>query len=139
MEADRLVGTELEARGFTDENTLFTDSSCPDEINHDSPGEGITSIFQQRWGEIFPLGGLAGFPFTGKTGWHAFSSHCPQDGNICLLYAPHVGVNSKGVVGQVQRNGQSHSSSACGAAIGALAAVKADPKSGNFGSGYLDH
>ena len=132
MSADDIVGTTLENRGFTDDNTLFTDSSCPDEINHDSPGEDITSIFQNRWGEIFPLGGLAGFPFTGKTGWHAFSSHCPIDGNIVLLFAPHVGVNNKGIVGQVVRDGQDKSSSACGAAIGALAAVKADASAADF-------
>jgi len=31
--------------GFTDDNTLFADSSCPDEINHDDPDEDITSLF----------------------------------------------------------------------------------------------
>ena len=92
--ADRLVAAELEKRGFTDENTLFADSSCPDEINHDDPLEDITSLFQNRWGEIFPLAGLAGFPFTGKTGWGAFSSHCAKDGNIVILFAPHVGVSA---------------------------------------------
>ena len=138
-ECDVLVGTCLEARGFTGENTLYTDSSCPDEINHDSPNEDITSIFQNRWGEIFPLGGLAGFPFTGKTGWHAFSSHCPKDGNIVILFAPHVGVNNQGEVGKVVRDGQDFASSACGAAIGALAATKADPTCADFQNGYLDH
>ena len=138
-ECDALVGACLEARGFTDDNTLYTDSSCPDEINHDSPGEDITSIFQARWGEIFPLGGLAGFPFTGKTGWHAFSSHCPKDGNIVILFAPHVGVSNQGEVGKVAREGQESCSSACGAAIGALAATKADPNCTDFQSGYLDH
>jgi hypothetical protein len=31
--------------GFTDENTLFADSSCPDEICHDDPEEDISSLF----------------------------------------------------------------------------------------------
>jgi hypothetical protein len=84
---------------------LYTDSSCPDEINHNNPLEDITSIFQSRWGEIFPLGGLAGLPFTGKTGWTAFASHCPKDGHIILLFAPHVGVDSSGIVGSVRREG----------------------------------
>ena len=43
--ADKLVANELEKRGFTDDNTLFADSSCPDEINHDDPLEDITSLF----------------------------------------------------------------------------------------------
>ena len=64
-EAEAKVANILLARGFTDDNTLFTDSSCPDELNHDDPGNDITSVFMKRWGEIFPLGGLAGLPFTG--------------------------------------------------------------------------
>ena len=85
--------------GFTDENTLFSDSSCPDEINHNDINEVIPSLFQRRWGQVFPLSGLGGLPFTGKTGWGAFSSHCPEDGNIVILFAPHVGIDVDGTVG----------------------------------------
>ncbi len=98
FECDNKVGPALEARGFKASNTLYCNSSCLDEINRD-PEEDITQIFQFRWGEIFPLGGLAGLPFTGRTGWNAFSSHCPKDGNIILLFAPHVGVDNEGKVG----------------------------------------
>ena len=103
--AEQKVCDELVKLGFNADNTLFADSSCPDEINHDDPEEDITSLFQKRWGEIFPLAGLAGMPFTGKTGWHAFSSHCPEDGNIVILFAPHVGVDQYGKVGSVMREG----------------------------------
>ena len=136
IEAEKLVAKILSRRGFNDVNTLFTDSSCPDELNHNCPENDITSVFQERWGEIFPLGGLAGFPFTGKTGWAAFSSHCPVDGNIVVLFAPHVGIDNSGVVGKVLRDGQDHSSTACGAAIGAYAQAKRDKGCGNFDSGY---
>ena len=95
-------------------------------------------LFQQRWGGIFPLGGLAGLPFTGKTGWNAFSSHVPKNGNIIVLFAPHVGVDSSGKVGKVHRDGQDHSSGACGAAIGAYAAAKADIKETEFKNGHHD-
>jgi hypothetical protein len=88
---------------------------------------------------MFPLGGLAGFPFTGKTGWGAFSSYCPNDGNIVILIAPHVGIDHTGCIGKVTREGQDHATSACGAAIGALGALEADPEAGNFKNGYLDH
>ena len=87
------------------ENTLFADCSCPDEINHDDPDEDITSLFTRRWGEIFLLSGLAGLPFTGKTGWGAFSGHCPADGHIVVLFAPHVGIDSNGEVGKITRDG----------------------------------
>ena len=105
VEAEELVAKILLSRGFNDDNTLFTDSSCPDEINHNCPERDITTVFQRRWGEIFPLGGLGGLPFTGKTGWGAFSSHCPVDGNIVILFAPHVGVDNTGAVGKVSREG----------------------------------
>ena len=83
----------LSKGGFTAENTLFADCSCPDEVNHDDHLEDITLLFHTRWGEIFPLGGLGGLPFTGKTGWSAYSSHVPKDGHIVILFAPHVGID----------------------------------------------
>lgn len=69
----------LVAHDVTDENTLFAQSVCPDEINHEK-GD-ITTLFSAHLGEVFHMGGLAGIPFTGKTGFTAFSHHVP-DGNI---------------------------------------------------------
>jgi hypothetical protein len=117
--AELIIYEKLKCEGFNAENTLYADCSCPDEINHDDPDEDISSLFQRRWGEIFPLAGLAGFPFTGKTGWAAFSHHVPADGNIVVLFAPHVGICTNGTVGQILREGQTTGSAACGAAIGA--------------------
>ena len=88
---------------------------------------------------MFPLGGLGGLPFTGKTGWGAFSSHCPDNGNIVVLFAPHVGVDANGKVGAISRDGQACGSSACGAAIGAYGAAKGGAINGTFPSGYSDH
>ena len=85
---------------------------------------------RERWGEVFPLGGLAGIPFTGVTGWGAFSHHVPKDGNIVVLYAPHVGITADGVVGKVHRPGQDHATSACGASIGAYNLLSKDDTSG---------
>lgn len=102
---EQLVYEKLDQLGFTADNTLFADCSCPDEINHDDPDEDITSLMANRWGEMFPLGGLAGLPFTGRTGWGAFSSHCPIDGHIVVLFAPHVGIDSEGNIGKVTRDG----------------------------------
>ena len=39
------VASHLMRNGFEHDNTLFCDSSCPDEINHDDPSEDITMIF----------------------------------------------------------------------------------------------
>ena len=126
-------------RGFSTENTLYADSSCPDEINHDDETEDLPGLFHRFWGSIFPLSGLAGVPFAGKTGWAAFSGHCPEDGNICVLFAPHVGMHTNGNIGQVMREGQSSISLACGAAIGALTALKEDETCADFPNGYQDY
>ena len=128
----------LEPLGLTTKNTLFADCMCPDEINHNSKDD-PSALFNKRWGEMFPLAGLAGFPFCGKTGWGAFSSHIPKDGNIIVLCAPHIGIDKHGNVGTIARHGVDHTTSACGAAIRALAAIKSDKTEGNFKNGYLDH
>ena len=87
------------------ENTVLTESSCPDELNHDDYSHDISQIMGHRWGEVFHLGGLAGIPFTGNTGWGAFSHHVPKDGNILIILAPHVGLADDGTVGKVHRHG----------------------------------
>ena len=87
---------------------------------------------------MFPLSGLGGFPFTGKTGWAAFSGHCPEDGNIVIMFAPHVGIDREGNVGKIERMGQKCVSTACGAAIGALRALQQDETEGDFKNGYQD-
>lgn len=62
--------------GFDGPNTLFSHSCCPDEINHEE-GD-ITHALQTHFGEIFSLGGLAGIPFSGKTGFGAYAAHVPD-------------------------------------------------------------
>jgi len=90
---------KLSTMNFTSTNTLLAESSCPDEINADDKKNDIVYRFIERWGEVFSLGGLAGIPFTGKGGWGAFSGHVPDDGNIVVLYAPHVGIDDEGKFG----------------------------------------
>jgi hypothetical protein len=111
---------------MTNVNTVLAESSCPDELNHDTFSHDISQLMGNRWGEVFHLGGLAGIPFTGKTGWGAFSHHVPEDGNILVIFAPHVGLTKEGTVGKVHRPHQDHATSACGAAVGAYNAIKAD-------------
>ena len=105
------------AEGMTAENTLYAQSVCPDEINH-KRGD-ITQLLYKELGEVFHLGGLGGIPFTGKTGFGAFSHHIPDDGHIFILFAPHVGISETLQVGKYTREGQScREGAACGAAIG---------------------
>ena len=117
------VAKTLERHGFTDDNTLFAQSVCPDEINHEK-GD-ITELLSTHLGEVFHMGGLGGIPFTGKTGFAAFSHHVPKDGHCFVLMAPHVGLTADAQVGKYSRLGQSGSAgTACGAAVAALCHCK---------------
>jgi len=107
----------LVAQGFTPDNTLFGQSICPDEINNQK-GQ-LADSLKEFWGECFPLGGIGGPPFVGQTGWGAFCAHIPQDGNIVVLFGPHIGITDKGEIGKVHRHGQKGNSTACGAFVAA--------------------
>jgi hypothetical protein len=112
------VAPVIEKYGLTDDNTLFAQSVCPDEINHE---EGDTpDLFAKYLGEVFHMGGLAGIPFTGKTGFAAFSHHVPENGHLFILMAPHIGLSESNQLGKYSREGQDHDGSACGAVVGAL-------------------
>lgn len=82
-----------ESLNMTQENTLFSYSICPDEINHND-GE-LANILHNHFGPPFSLGGLGGIPFSGKTGFGAYASHVPDNGNIFVLFAPHCAVAPK--------------------------------------------
>jgi hypothetical protein len=79
-------------------NTLFSISVCVDEINHHE--HSLNSQLKNFWGECFYMGGLAGIPFVGKVGFGAFQAHIPKDGNLFILFAPHVGIAPDGEIGK---------------------------------------
>lgn len=60
-------------------------------------------------------------PFTGKTGFAAYSAHVPEGGHCFILQAPHIGMSNEQELGKYSREGQPNSpSTACGAAVGAM-------------------
>ena len=78
-----IVRNELATYGILPDNTLFAQSICPNEINRTNGG--IANVFTQYFGDCFHMGGLAGIPFTGSTGFASFSHHVP-DGEYYILY-----------------------------------------------------
>jgi hypothetical protein len=52
------------------------------------------------------------------------ASHIPDDGNCLLVYGPHVGVDSDGNVGKVNRRGKQKSGTCCGSAVAATKYLK---------------
>ena len=114
----RKVGSILyDKYGCVAKNTLYGQSICSDEINNEK-GD-LADLMKEYWGEVFPLGGIGGAPFVGKTGFMAFSHHVPDDGNVLILFGPHVGVTEAGEVGKYHRIGQKGNSTSCGAVIAA--------------------
>lgn len=107
----------LERYGLDPDNTLYGQSLCSDEINHVKGG--LSNLMIEHWGEVFPMGGIGGAPFVGKTGFAAFASHVPSDGHIFILFGPHIGISANGTLGKVKRPGQEKHSRACGAVLAA--------------------
>lgn len=119
------VSAALRDRGYTRTNTLFGSSLCSDEIN--DTAESLVGDFLNKLGVegVFNLGGLGGLPFVGISGMGAFTSHCPVDGKIFIVFGPHVGIADDGTVGKVERVGKNTVSTSCGAGIGAYKAIMA--------------
>lgn len=65
------------------------------------------------------MGGLAGFPFGGAVAFGAMAAHIPDGGSTLVVYGPHVGVDSEGKAGTVERRGRANGGSCCGSAVAA--------------------
>jgi len=108
------VRKELRRNGYHEDNTLLATSLCCDEVNRP-----LEHDFTKVYGDQFSMGGLAGFPFAGLTGFKAMSAHIPDDGSCLIVYGPHCGVNSEGMVGTVSRRGKENGGTCCGSAVAA--------------------
>lgn len=113
----QLIVEALESYGIKRENTVFGTSVCSDEIN--TVDGTLVDSMKKHFGTNFPLGGIGGAPYVGKTGFFAFSHHVPDNGNVVVLYGPHVGITSSGEVGKCSRYGQCKESASCGACVAA--------------------
>lgn len=109
----------LATKGYNGENTLLATSLCCDELARQ-----LEDDFNGIYGNNFNLGGLAGFPFAGTTGFGAMSAHIPDDGYCLIVYGPHVGVAADGTVGKVERSGIKLVDTCCGSAVAASGYVE---------------
>jgi len=111
----------LVQQGFK-ENSLLACSFCCDEINCSL--ENAIADLDLFGGSSFSLGGLAGFPFAGITGFCAFAHHIPESGNALIVIGPHVGVSSEGIIGKLNRRHHNTLSCSCGALCAARGAER---------------
>lgn len=107
------VSNSLEKYGFG-RSTLLATSLCADEVNRV-----LEADFSAVYGDNFAMGGLAGFPFGGVTSFGAMAAHIPDGGSCLVIFGPHVGVDSTGAVGTVERRGRAKGGACCGSAIAA--------------------
>jgi hypothetical protein len=114
IDLEARVTKMLEKKGVSPDNTLLCTSLCCDEL-----ARVLEDDFVNIYGNNFNLGGLAGFPFAGNTGFGAMSAHVPDDGFCLLIHGPHVGITQDGVIGKVERSGIALVDSCCGSAIAA--------------------
>lgn len=113
------VASILATKGYTPANTLLATSLCCDELARQ-----LEDDFTGVYGNNFNLGGLAGFPFAGNTGFGAMAAHIPDDGYCLVVHGPHVGITEDGTVGKVERSGIALVDKCCGSAIAASGYVQ---------------
>jgi hypothetical protein len=113
----------LEPYGIDGTNVIYGQSICSDEINNE-PGD-LSQLMTTYFGNCFPMGGIGGAPYVGKTGFGAFSGHVPDDGHVVILFGPHIAVSEDGELGMYLRDGQCKHTSACGAVLAAYQQCKA--------------
>ena len=101
------------------ETTLLASALCCDEVNRE-----LEKDFHSTYGDHFSMGGLAGFAFGGLTSFGAMAHHIPAGGSCLVLYGPHVGIDSDGNVGKINRRGRISAGACCGSATAAAGFVK---------------
>jgi len=119
----------LKPYGVKRGNTIYGTSICSDEINGDAGH--FPALMGKFFGKTFPLGGIGGAPYVGKTGFGAFSHHVPDDGHVLIVFGPHIGISVDGEPGKFLRDGQHKHSTACGAVIAAYQQVSSGMAAGS--------
>ena len=112
------VNDRLKKYGYGS-NSLVATSLCCDEVNRP-----LEKDLAKAYDEPFVMGGLAGFPFGGVTSFGAMAHHIPDGGSCLVVFGPHVGVDSYGSVGTVNRRGRAKGGSCCGSAAAALGKIR---------------
>lgn len=103
----------LAPHGFHAANTLPLIATCRDEL-----AVTITARLYDTWGAGFSMAGLGGMIVLGRTGILAASGHAPVEDNVrrfIVVALPHIGLDSHGVIGNVERPGVPGVSHTCGA------------------------
>ena len=96
----------LENMGLEAENTVVATSVCSEEAVRKEFAGDITNMLEEKFGRVYKFGGLGGYPFIGKEGFNDFVGKRPDNGNVFVFFAPHIGVQNDGTIGSVVLQGQ---------------------------------
>lgn len=118
------------------ENTTVGCSLCSDDVSQ-RPG-GLWQETLKKWGKVFPLGGLGGAPFIGKTGFEGFLAGVPEGSDAMVLFGPHVGMLPTGQMGKYLFRGKKEPVLACKACVTAYEQCLAKPENEDVVSDPLD-
>jgi hypothetical protein len=113
-----MIDATISEAGFNRDNTIVATSFCCDELNRPLETD-LAGVYTSN----FNMGGLAGFPFGGAVSFGAMAAHIPDGGSTLMVYGPHVGVDSTGAVGTVERRGRAKGGSCCGSGVAAAGYV----------------
>ena len=116
---DSLLFFLYTVHNISQDRILLGQSSCMDDVINTK-----TAFARHAVKGPFNLGGLAGLPFTGITGYNAFAHHVPDQGAALIFLGSHTGYSSKHGWGKIIREGQQEPSSCCGAIVNALDKLK---------------
>ena len=121
------IRSALAARKFTRYNTLYGTSISPDEINS-KPKESLSVVLEEylsKYSGIYAMGGLGGLPLQGVRGMEEFLSHCPRRGKVFILFGPNIGISDNGIVGKIERLGQTRLSECCDPGLNTFQTIQA--------------
>jgi hypothetical protein len=124
------VASTLRKRGYVAPNTLMASSMCADEINY-TPSSLVPLLQNKLLSSdvgVYHIPGVGGVPIS-SAGFSEFTSHCPNDGKLLVVFGPHAGITKNGVLGQVERAGQDEPSPACSSNLGGAADASSIEKS----------
>ena len=97
--------------GFEHNQVKTAKAICRD----DSVEEIGKELFNRGYPNAFSMQTLSGLPVFGVTGMVAYYHHIPDDGLGFIIYAPHIGIDSNGRLGYLDRHGIKELGKSCGA------------------------
>lgn len=105
------IDAAIEGLGFKHNHVKPAKAICRD----DSVEEIGEELFNRNYPKAFSMQTLSGLPVFGITGVTAYYHHIPDDGLGLIIYAPHIGIDSQGRLGYLDRHGIKEPGKSCGA------------------------